>query len=318
MMIANSHKRKRQLSSKELSKLTPPWKQRLNDVGMRIMGRLGVAANAIAGHRAHAPVSILTYHRIAPHYPGFPEPHFNVTPDRFREQLTGLLRRGYSVWPLRHLLDAHHTGQTVPPGTLVVTFDDCFETVYTEAWPVLRELGIPATCFIATAFLDSNEAFPFDPWGKACQDRVPAAAYRPLRTEQCQEMADGGLIELGAHTHTHQDFRDRVKDFRSDMQTCLRTMQQRFGLDCMTFAFPYGSPRLGFAGGALTAAAKELGVLCSLTTEPASVDPAEDPFTWGRFNAFCWDTSTTLAAKLAGWYSWAPALKHRVLSSVSR
>ena len=31
-----------------------------------------------------------------------------------------------------------------------------------------------------------------------------------------------------------------------------------------------------------------------------------------RFNVFAWDTSATLAAKLAGWYSWATKLRQRI------
>ncbi len=80
----------------------------------------------------------------------------------------------------------------------------------------------------------------------------------------------------------------------------------------MTFAFPYGSRALGFSGGALAAVARETGVLCALSTEAVPVTVNSDPFHWGRFNAFPWDSSATLAAKLEGWYSWAPRLRQRV------
>jgi len=43
-----------------------------------------------------------------------------------------------------------------------------------------------------------------------------------------------------------------------------------------------------------------------LTMEPTLVEPSTDLFQLGRFNVFPWDTSATIAAKLAGWYSWAP------------
>jgi hypothetical protein len=68
----------------------------------------------------------------------------------------------------------------------------------------------------------------------------------------------------------------------------------------------------------LVAAARQTGVLCALTTESVLVDPDSDPFQWGRFNAFPWDTSATLAAKVEGWYSWAPKLRQRIAGAVCR
>src|SRR5579862_1440786 len=46
-------------------------------------------------------VGILMYHRTTPVPAGLPRPTFNVTPDRLRLQLAGLLDRGYRPWPLR-------------------------------------------------------------------------------------------------------------------------------------------------------------------------------------------------------------------------
>ena len=57
--------------------------------------------------------------------------------------------------------------------------------------PILREHGVPATIFLATAYLDSPDPFPFDdwPWAGAadapCGD-VAAAPVRPVRGNACQ------------------------------------------------------------------------------------------------------------------------------------
>ena len=82
-------------------------------------------------------------------------------------------------------------------------------------------------------------------------------------------------------------------------------------------AFPYGSPHAGCASEERAAAARRTGVSCGLTTDCVVVDPRSDPFSWGRFNVFPWDTSATIAAKLAGWYSWAPRLRRRLAPDVS-
>lgn len=290
----------------------PALRKALEDLGMRTAGRAAVCLHTLLGSRAEGAVGILTYHRIAPQVRGVPPPLHNVTPERFREQIGGLMRRGFNLWPLRRILDEAAARRELPPRTIAVTFDDGFETVFTRAWPILRELQVPATVFVNTAYLDASDPFPFDTWGIDWQGRVPPESYRPLTSNQCRELQADGIVELAAHTHTHEDFRDRPEQFRQDLQLSVDILRSRFGVDQVMFAFPFGSPALGFAGGALARAAREAGVVCGLTTESVLIDPRSDPFHWGRFNAFAWDTSATLAAKLAGWYTWAPKLRQRL------
>jgi hypothetical protein len=131
-------------------------------------------------------------------------------------------------------------------------------------------------------------------------------------------MVDSGIVQIGAHTHTQQDFRGRPDDLCVDLGTSVEITRQRFGIDEVAFAFPFGSPRRGHAGPELVDAAKRAGVSCGLTTDPILVDLRSDPFTWGRFNAFSWDSAATLAAKLDGWYSWAPRLRRRFEATIRR
>jgi peptidoglycan/xylan/chitin deacetylase (PgdA/CDA1 family) len=288
------------------------WNKSLEDLAMRGVGWIAAGLHAVLGSRAGEHVGILMYHRVADHVPGLPAPFHNVTPGRFREQLTGLLARGYSIRPLRELLAAYDSGNRVPPKTIAITFDDGFQTVYTEAFPVLEELRAPASLFVNTAYLDSDEPFPFDAWGVNVCGRAPRESYLPLTTEQCREIMASGLVEIGAHTHTHEDFRGRPDKFRADLERSIDIVQERFAPRVMTFAFPYGGTHNGFAGDELADAARSTGVACGLTTECVLVNPHSDPFHWGRFNAFPWDTSRTLSAKLSGWYSWAPRLRKRL------
>ena len=151
-------------------------------VGCRCPHWLGGLGGVIGG-RAGVGFGVLTYHRVAPtNYPTAPT--WNVTPRRFRDQLRGLLRRGYSIFPLRKLLEMSAAGRPIPPRTFAVTFDDGYENVYTHAWPVLRGLAAPATVFVATAYLDADGPFPFDDWPAAGSPHIPAEAWRPLTTAQ--------------------------------------------------------------------------------------------------------------------------------------
>ncbi len=255
------------------------------------------------GARPAGAFGILMYHRIVVPPRDVSAPTWNVTPARFRCQLAGLLRRGYRPWPLRKALASHLAGEAIPAKTFVVTFDDGYENVYRHALPILRDLQVPATIFLATAYLDSPAPFPFDAWQGAGSPGVPADTWKPLTSAQCADLLASGLIELGGHTHTHDDFRNRPGDLRRDLALSLETLQTRFGLAEATLAFPYGYGCRGNDGPELAEAAQDAGTLCALTTDENLVRPRDDCFNWGRFSASNFDSAASLAAKLNGTYS---------------
>lgn len=264
--------------------------------------RIARALHAAFGDRAGGP-GILCFHRVAD--PGRSlAPPLNVPPARFERQLRELMRRGYRVVPLRWLVERAERGERLPRKRVVLTFDDGYASVYEHAWPVLRTLELPATVFLASAFIGSEAPFPFDPWGVARAGHDAGSAWRPLTWEQCSEMQSSGLIDLGTHTHTHRNFRGHPEDFEHDLVTSIREIERRLGRRPDLFSFPFGGVRQGFAGSDLVEVARRLGLRCGLTTEIELVDPTASPFRWGRIEATPWDSGATLAAKLEGWYAW--------------
>ncbi len=280
---------------------------------MKTAGWVAVGLRGLFGSHSRGRMGILTYHRVSPRIPELPPPTHNVTPDLLRAHLEGLLDRGFTIWPLREMLRYNALGRPTPPRTIALTFDDGYQSVYTRVWPILREFHVPATVFLATAYLGSEMPFPFDAWGQNHRDALPPAAFRPLTVAQCREMLESGSIDLGAHSHTHRDLRGQPDSFRQDVQTSVDVLRATFGLTDVMFAFPFGGRHLGFAGSELATAAKLTGATCGLTTECALIASGSDPFEWGRFNVFSWDTPATLAAKLDGWYSWAAHLKRHIV-----
>jgi peptidoglycan/xylan/chitin deacetylase (PgdA/CDA1 family) len=92
---------------------------------------------------------ILTYHRVLaepdPLVPGEPTGHY------FREQLE-ILARSCTILPLGTAL-ARVRGGTLPSAAVSITFDDGYRNNHSVALPILRDLGIPATFFVATGFV---------------------------------------------------------------------------------------------------------------------------------------------------------------------
>lgn len=287
------------------------WGARLKECAIRGLSCAGAALGGIAGPLDRRP-TILMYHRVAEPTRGVPRPTINVSPAALRAQLRGLLRRGHRPWTLSQMLACHAQGKPIPERTFAVTFDDGYQNMLSRALPVLRDLEVPATVFVCTAFIGGERAMPFDRWGQAYHDRVPGADYRPLNWSECERLLASGLFEIGAHTHTHRDFRDAPAELAEDLGVCVEQLRERLGIVRPTFAFPFGRVAEGFADESLVEAARGAGVRCSLTTACQPIDAVEDPFHWGRFNVFDWDGGATLNARLSGWYDWAPRLARRL------
>ena len=276
-----------------------------NDRLKRAAAMISVVLHRVCGDRSAGRLGSLMYHRISPHSPGLPDPPHNVTPAEFRQQISGLLVRGYRFVKLSEVIHAYRAGTQLPRRSVVLTFDDIYESVFRYAFPIMQELNVPGVAFLSTSFLDDEYPFPFDEWSCEHRDKVPPHELRPIRLEQCRQMHASGLMEFGAHSHTHQDFRNRPDDFRQDVKISVNLVRDLFDLKDVPFAFPYGSTEQGHAGGEMSRAAQLAGACCGLTTDCRLIDPiAEEPFSWGRFTAFSWDTPATLAARLAGWHSW--------------
>jgi peptidoglycan/xylan/chitin deacetylase (PgdA/CDA1 family) len=241
---------------------------------------------------------ILLYHRVSTVAGGMRLPAETVSPTRFREQLRGLLARGYKPWPLRKALAHDAEGWPIPPKTFVITFDDGCECLYREAWPILRELGVPATIFLVTACLDTDRPLSFPRQSAARQISYPGSLGRSLSTAECGEMLASGIVELGSHSHTHADFREQPESFEADCRASLEVLRDRFGLADAPFAFPYG-----YFTAAMSAALEKAGAMCALTTSHDLVAPRSNRFAWGRFVVENRDTSASLAVKLDGWYT---------------
>jgi peptidoglycan/xylan/chitin deacetylase (PgdA/CDA1 family) len=72
----------------------------------------------------------------------------------FRAQLT-FLARNMCILPLNEALKRLASG-ALPGRAMSITFDDGYANNYSCALPVLRSLGVPATVFVATGYLDGG------------------------------------------------------------------------------------------------------------------------------------------------------------------
>lgn len=96
---------------------------------------------------------IINYHRVLDR----PDPLLETEPDveSFRAQMR-LLAAGFNVLPLHEAVTALSNSR-MPPRAVCITFDDGYRSVHDAALPILREYGLPATVFIASAYVQGGK-----------------------------------------------------------------------------------------------------------------------------------------------------------------
>lgn len=128
-----------------------------SDIISRLTTRLRVPqlVNRVFARRH---LSILMYHGVIRAPLDVPIGLF-LPVDSFREQMDYLKRR-FQVFPLRSAVARCLSGEIDGP-TAAITFDDGFQNNFEIAYPILRELGLPATIFLTTGFVDSPQTLWF-------------------------------------------------------------------------------------------------------------------------------------------------------------
>jgi peptidoglycan/xylan/chitin deacetylase (PgdA/CDA1 family) len=99
-------------------------------------------------------LTVLTYHRIAERGadPDDLDPALiSAPPADFERHVEWLASNAVPV-SLADVLAAQAGLAPLPPRAVLVTFDDAYRDFADCAWPVMREHGLPATLFVATAY----------------------------------------------------------------------------------------------------------------------------------------------------------------------
>lgn len=166
----------------------------LKNAGAALLQGLGVPGLLRFWNRHK--VAVLLYHGVVRDEQR-PLPPWMLSESQFRWQMEYLTRH-YQVLPLAQVVKHLLAGRPLPAYSLAITFDDGFRNNYTVAYPILKELGMPATIFLVTGYLDSDQAL----W----PDLLFQVIYQtPVSTLD--------LTDLGAGAYTLKTLDDRRSSF---------------------------------------------------------------------------------------------------------
>jgi peptidoglycan/xylan/chitin deacetylase (PgdA/CDA1 family) len=196
------------------------------------VARLIAAGLALAGARAFAAapvvtsqsvmVPILVYHSVRERLPGDSAAarQYTITPSALEGELRFLKQRGFVSVGFDELAARIRRGTPLPTPSVVISFDDGWETQYSTALPLLVKYGFKATFFIITGTIGGNSF---------------------MSVGQLRELLKQGMW-IGCHTASHSFLGTltRAADLRREIVASKRTLERRLGVPITTFAYPYG------------------------------------------------------------------------------
>lgn len=199
-----------------------------------------------------------------------------VKESEFRKQMEHL-KTHYDVVPLDYALRT--LGHKSRRPKVVITFDDGYANNYTVAYPILKELQIPATIFLVSSMIDTANLFWYDRLRTTLVNALESNkieeivesykvkhphtidhlvdefvrgytmgseqqvhdAYGILTYSQIREMQSSGLITFDSHTNRHEIITQLVNDEPYESIGESLEIMRGHGIECgNVFCYPNG------------------------------------------------------------------------------
>lgn len=219
-------------------------------------------------------ITVLAYHHIIPdELPKGATTKAVIPIFEFEVQMKYLYENGYYTASLKDVEDFLYNGKTLPERTVLITFDDGYESNFVYAFPILKKYNFKAVVFlIGNTIVKEDE--PFNP-----------NILNRLSFRQIKEMKSSGLVEFGSHTFNAHEYRDRKPALFSMNQN---QIEEDFTREAQVFtqnglpapkaiAYPYGR-----YNGTVLKAAKKFGYKLGFTLQNGLVKQKSNPLALNR------------------------------------
>lgn len=161
---------------------------------------------------------ILEYHMVQQDTPE-DSYAYNVPVEDFQQQLDYLQQEGYTTISIRDFLRAKKGLLQLPEKPIILTFDDGYESNYTELLPILEERGLKATIFMVTNSIGKDNY---------------------LTWQQLKDLEKRG-IEIGSHTANHLPLTEMSLDEARNEVKLSKLLMEWNGMKTLyTLSYPNG------------------------------------------------------------------------------
>lgn len=195
----------------------------------------------------HAP-AVLTYHHIDEKL----DSSATITSELFRSHLKMLKENGYNVIGMEQLLEAHKQNKALPAKSVVLTFDDGYESFYTKAAPLLKEFRMTATNFVVVKSTDQKnpKEIPHLSWDQMRELEQQGLTFYSHTYNSHQKvptdknnsrghaLTSRKYLEKEGRTETYEEYHQRVK---ADLALANQRLVEELGKQPALLAFPHGA-----------------------------------------------------------------------------
>lgn len=150
------------------------------------------ASPALATDVDEPSLTVISYHEIVDPKVAL-TPSYAVSPTMFVRHIDWLRNNGFNFVSVDQVIAAMRNERALPPKAVLLTFDDGYQSVATNAWPMLQMLRIPSVHAVVTSWQEATDVVNFD--GKS----IPRTAF--MSWKQLRTMQASGLVEIASHSH---------------------------------------------------------------------------------------------------------------------
>jgi peptidoglycan/xylan/chitin deacetylase (PgdA/CDA1 family) len=172
-------------------------------------------------------VAVLGYHDFSE---TLPETAMRIRTSKFRRQMETLRQLGITVISLADFIAWKNGEKSLPEKCALITLDDGWKSVHTDAFPILQQYGYPFTLYLYKSYVDGGN--------------------KALDTPTIQTMIRAGMT-IGSHSVSHpypatiKARRKKGADvldafLRKEMGESKRFLESKFGQSIATYAYPGG------------------------------------------------------------------------------
>ncbi len=240
-------------------------------------------------------IQILTYHKINDDF------DWGITRQKvsqFERGIKFLHDLGYKSVPLEEVFRS----QEVFDRKVVISFDDGYEDIYSNAFPILQKYGFSAFIFVITGFVGKYNSWDYN----------VGRRRKHLSWKQIKEMSNHGF-GFGSHTVNHPDLtkiEPACGGVEYELEKSKEVLEDKLGKETSFLSYPFGrynrfvqeeAQRLGY---------KRAYTLCSKNKENEF-----QPFAVNRWGIYLFDSPLTLKIKLNhNRFFWIEDLKGRIIN----
>ena len=217
-------------------------------------------------------VAVLGYHNFSETKP---VTEMLMRTSEFRRQMEEIRTSGYKVISMQEFLEWRFGARQLPEKCILITMDDGWKSVYTDAYPILREYGYPFHLFLYTQYLTGR--------GDS------------MNKEQIREMMAHGA-SIGSHSTGHlyprswkaaaaKGEEEYNKLIDREIGQSLTKLTELFG-PINTYCYPGG-----YNTQAMVDKLPGYGYVAAFTVIPGKVTESENPWLIHRYMIFGTDPS---------------------------